>query len=177
MGYSELVIGGRMIDESTVMDVDVGGQGDKMDGVAEKKPFVQVRIAGFFTLFLGWFGSLDFYPFLTFFVEVVWIAILAVVFVALVSLAVILNSPAQGLDVFTLTRIFCWLCLTEYKSLQLRVPRWARQWWCQAKPRKAMDVVGRSLQGAKIIHCLKVDCPRRIFFLFLLFSQFGLIIS
>ena len=55
MGYSELVIGGRMIDESTVMDVDVGGQGEKMDGGAKKKPFVQVRIAGFFTLFLPFF--------------------------------------------------------------------------------------------------------------------------
>ena len=40
-----------------------------------------------------------------------------------------------------------------------------------------MDVVGRSLHEAKIIHCRKVDCPRRIFLLFLLFSQFGLIIS
>ena len=116
-----------MIDESTVMDVDVGGQGEKMDGGAKKKPFVQVRIAGFVypfsTPFFGVIRVVGFLPFLILFVEVVWIAILAVAFVALVSLAVILNSPAQGLDVFTLTRIFCWLCLTEYKTLQLRGPR------------------------------------------------------
>ena len=52
-----------MIDESTVMDVDVGGQGEKMDGVAKKKPFVQVRIAGFFTLFFGVIRVVGFLPF------------------------------------------------------------------------------------------------------------------
>ena len=52
-----------MIDESTVMDVDVGGQGEKMDGGAKKKPFVQVRIAGFFTLFFGVIRVVGFLPF------------------------------------------------------------------------------------------------------------------
>ena len=56
-----------MIDESTVMDVDVGGQGEKMDGVAEKKPFVQVRIAGFFTLFFGVIRVVGFLPFFNLF--------------------------------------------------------------------------------------------------------------
>ena len=60
-----------MIDESTVMDVDVGGHGEKMDGVAEKKPFVQVRIAGFFypfsTPFFGLIRVVGFLPFFNLF--------------------------------------------------------------------------------------------------------------